>query len=110
MKRLLLLALLMLVPLLASATASLSTGTVESVATYEDCLVIKLAGQSNVYVYPLANASANAKLAIALSALHAETTVQVAYWGTGTCASLDSEPSVAPSGTRYYLYSINVIK
>jgi hypothetical protein len=94
----------------AFSAVSIATGKVESVATYEECVVIKLKDLPNAFVYPIANASANSKISLALSALHASSNVELAYWATGTCTSLDSEPEAAPSGNKRYIYSFKVVK
>lgn len=92
------------------AAVSIATAKVESVTTYEECVVVKLVDLPNAFVYPLANISANSKISLALSALHSDKSVELAYWATGTCGSLDAEPDAAPSGNRRYIYSLKVVK
>lgn len=93
----------------AISAVSLMSGDIESVTAYEECIVIKLVNQSNAYVYPLANPSANTKLSLAVSALYSGSGVEVAYWPTSTCTSVDSHLEAAPTGNKRYIYSLKVI-
>lgn len=99
-----------LVSVNSHSAVSLTTGKVDSVTTYEECVVVKLKDQGNAFVYPLSNASANSKISLALAALHSNSDVELTYWATGTCGSLDAEPDAAPSGNRRYIYNIKVAK
>lgn len=110
MKKLFLFGAISLLSSTAFSAASLVSGKIESVTTYEECIVIKLESQSNAFVYPLANPSAKAKLSMALSALHTETNVELAYWATSTCTSLDSQPEAAPTGNKRYIYNLKLVK
>ncbi len=110
MKKISLFILGLLVSVNSFSAVTLTTGKVDSVTTYEECVVVKLKDQGNAFVYPLANASANSKISLVLSALHSNSSVELAYWATGTCGSLDAEPDAAPSGNRRYIYSVKVIK
>ncbi len=94
----------------AFSAVSIATSKIESVTTYEECVVVKLVNLPNAFVYPLANASANSKISLALSAMHTDSSVDLAYWATGTCSSLDAEPDAAPSGNRRYIYSLKIVK
>ncbi len=89
---------------------TLVSNTIESVKVYEECALIRLKDDSRAYLFPMSAPTAPAKLSIALSAVHTFKTVEISYWGTSLCTSVDDHPNSAPAGSKLYVYSISILK
>ena len=94
----------------SNADAAINTGIVESVKMYDECALITLKDNGYAFVFPMEGVTSSGKLSVALSALHTGDSVEMAFWGTSGCSSVDAQASSAPTGTRVYLYSISVTK
>lgn len=88
----------------SAAAVVKTTGVVKEVTMFEECMVIRLEGHSEAFVYPVTNPSANFKFSIALAALNNKMNIEIGHWGTGHCQSLNDHESAKPPGVFRYIY------